>query len=203
MAAGRAGAERREKGSRFLALAAPAAREEDARGLREEERRRHHDATHHVFAWRSAAGDERWDDDGEPVGTGGRPLLGAIDAAGVTDVAVVVTRWFGGTKLGTGGLARAYGAAGALALSVMPAAAVRPGSLLRVGYAWEDTGVVASALEAAGARRVAERHGTQAELDVAVAAREADRLEAALREATAGRARVRRLPGVVRLPVRP
>ncbi|MFO7587878.1 MAG: YigZ family protein [Gemmatimonadota bacterium] len=203
MAVGRAAAELREKGSRFLALAAAAGSEAEARDLREGERRLHHDATHHVFAWRSAAGEERWDDDGEPAGTGGRPLLGAIESAGLADVAVVVTRWFGGTKLGTGGLARAYGAAGARALAGVAVAAVRPGRVLRIRHGWEDTGAVASALEAMDALRLAERYDAGVEIDVAVAEREVGSLESALREATAGRARVRRLPGAVRVPLRP
>lgn len=196
-------AELRERGSRFLAVAMPAATEREAREAREAERTLHHDATHHVFAWRSAAGNERWDDDGEPSGTGGRPVLGAIDSADLTDVVVVVTRWFGGTKLGTGGLARAYGEAAARALAAAPAARVRPGRLLRVRYAWEDTGAVAATLEGAGALRVAERYGTGAELDVAVPEREADGLVAALREATAGRVRVVALPEPIRVSCRP
>lgn len=199
----RATAELREKGSRFLAVAAPAATEEQAREVREGERREHHDATHHVLAWRSAGGEERCDDDGEPSGTGGRPVLGAIDSAGLADVVVVVTRWFGGTKLGTGGLARAYGASAARALLDVPTVCVRPGRVLRIRHAWEDTGAVAAALDGAGGRRVAERYGAGAELDVAIPEREADGLVAALRDATAGRARVVTLPGVIRVSCRP
>ncbi len=198
-----AAAELREKGSRFLAVAAPAATADEAREAREAERRLHHDATHHVFAWRSADGDERWDDDGEPSGSGGRPVLGAIDAAQLADVVVVVTRWFGGTKLGTGGLGRAYGGAAALALAAAPAARVRAGRVLRVRHGWEDAGAVAAVLDGAGALRVAERYDTGAELDVAVPRQEADGLAAALREATAGRARVVALPGGIRVPCRP
>lgn len=199
----RGSAEVRERGSRFLAVAAPAAIEEAARAVREEARRLHHDATHHVFAWRSADGSERWDDDGEPSGTGGRPVLGAIDSAGLADVAVVVTRWFGGTKLGTGGLARAYGAAAARALAAARTARVRPGRVLRIRHGWDDTGAVAAVLDAAGALRVAERHGAGAELDVAVPEAGADRLAAALREATSGRVRVEARPETVRLSSRP
>ena len=104
---GPASAEIRERGSRFLALAAPAESDAEARLFRDGERARFHDATHHVWAFRGSTGEERWDDDGEPAGTGGRPILAAIDSSRVFNVVVVVTRWFGGTKLGTGGLARA------------------------------------------------------------------------------------------------
>lgn len=106
------------KGSRFLADVAPASTAEAAlavvEGLREEFR----DATHHCFAWRLGTDPEakRASDDGEPSGTAGRPILQEIDGRGLTDVVVVVTRWYGGTKLGTGGLLRAYSAAAAEAL---------------------------------------------------------------------------------------
>jgi uncharacterized YigZ family protein len=66
-------------------------------------------ASHHCFAWRLADGGFRASDDGEPGGSAGRPILAQIDGHGLVDVAVVVVRWFGGTKLGVGGLIRAYG----------------------------------------------------------------------------------------------
>src|SRR3546814_18000784 len=66
------------------------------------------DATHNCWAWR-IGDDYRSNDDGEPAGTAGRPILAAIDGQGMDRVVVVVTRWFGGIKLGAGGLVRAYG----------------------------------------------------------------------------------------------
>lgn len=184
---GPASAELRERGSRFLALAAPAATESDARAVRDGERARFHDATHHVWGFRGSTGEERWDDDGEPAGTGGRPILAAIDSGEVSNVAVVVTRWFGGTKLGTGGLARAYGGAAAAAISALELYTVRPGCIVQIRYAWPDTGAVATTLDAFGARRVAERHQDGAELDVAIPEVESGALLVALREATGGR----------------
>jgi uncharacterized YigZ family protein len=74
-------------------------------------RRQHHAATHHCSAWRVGppeSNEERFDDDGEPSGTAGRPILSALEQAQLHEVVAVVTRWYGGTKLGTGGLARAY-----------------------------------------------------------------------------------------------
>lgn len=74
-------------------------------------RKREYDATHHCYAWRLGIGSRehsRFSDDGEPAGTAGRPILQALLAAKVTDALLVVTRYFGGIKLGTGGLARAY-----------------------------------------------------------------------------------------------
>jgi uncharacterized YigZ family protein len=109
-------------GSRFLADARPA----DGRAAAEEAiadaEARAPDATHHCTAYRvGRAGDVfRYDDDGEPSGTAGRPILRQIDARDLTNAVVVVTRHFGGTELGTGGLARAYGDAAAAALEAAP-----------------------------------------------------------------------------------
>ena len=92
--------------SRFVARAAAAESEEAAMSIigRVAEKA----ATHNCWAWRIGTR-YRFSDDGEPGGTAGRPILQAIDAQGFDQVVVVVTRWFGGIKLGTGGLARAYG----------------------------------------------------------------------------------------------
>jgi len=65
-------------------------------------------ATHHCFAWK-CGGDFRFFDDGEPSGTAGRPILAAIEGRDLNQIAIIVTRWYGGVKLGTGGLVRAYG----------------------------------------------------------------------------------------------
>lgn len=177
-----------ERGSRFLALAHPAATADEAIRVRDRERRRHHDATHHVFAVRLAGGDVRWDDDGEPAGTGGRPLLGELEARELVDAVLVVTRWFGGTKLGTGGLARAYGAAGGRALEAARTRAVVPGEIRRVRYAYTDTGSVAHVLEAAGAERGPDDFGTDVVTEIRIRRGEGPELDRRLRDATAGRA---------------
>lgn len=105
-------AEIRERGSRFLAVIEPVSGEEAARRVLDELRRREPAATHHCWAWRlGGAGAERCSDDGEPAGTAGAPMLQVLRGAGLSDVMVVVVRWFGGTKLGKGGLARAYSGA--------------------------------------------------------------------------------------------
>jgi len=101
------------KKSRFLALAAPAESTEQAQAfLREVSDPA---ATHNCWAWRIGQ-DYRFNDDGEPGGTAGRPILQAIEGQGIDRVMVVVTRWYGGIKLGAGGLVRACGgtAAGCL-----------------------------------------------------------------------------------------
>ncbi|WP_108472948.1 IMPACT family protein [Rhodanobacter thiooxydans] len=92
--------------SRFLALAAPVESTEQAMAFVREVG--DPSATHNCWAWRIGQ-DYRFNDDGEPGGTAGRPILQAIEGQGMDRVAVVVTRWYGGIKLGAGGLARAYG----------------------------------------------------------------------------------------------
>lgn len=112
--------ETREKASRFLAFAAFCERPEGAAEAVAAWKREFHDATHVAFAWRIGPPESamtRSSDAGEPSGTAGRPIASAIESADLTDVVVGVVRYFGGTKLGTGGLARAYRAAAAGALA--------------------------------------------------------------------------------------
>ncbi|HEV8237895.1 MAG TPA: YigZ family protein [Thermoanaerobaculia bacterium] len=104
-------AELREKGSRFLALLEPVADEAAGRARLQAIEAEHRDATHCCWAWRLGAPPrERSDDAGEPRGTAGPPILRSLQAAELSDALLVVVRWFGGTKLGKGGLVRAYGA---------------------------------------------------------------------------------------------
>lgn len=100
-------------GSRFMATALPVTTKVGAEQFIAGTRKEFRDATHNCFAYRIGTDgrDFRFNDDGEPGGSAGKPILFAIDKFELTDVAVVVTRYFGGTKLGVGGLARAYGGA--------------------------------------------------------------------------------------------
>lgn len=108
----------KEEGSRFLAEAVPVAERAEAEDRIQAIREREHQATHHCTAYRLGVdGDDyRYNDDGEPSGTAGQPILRQIDARDLTNTLVVVTRYFGGTELGTGGLMRAYGDAADAAL---------------------------------------------------------------------------------------
>jgi uncharacterized YigZ family protein len=111
--------------SRFIASVSPAFSVEEARAFAAGIRREFPDASHHVPAFiigHGAAVTEHCSDDGEPQGTAGRPLLAVLRGSGLGDAAAVVTRYFGGTKLGKGGLARAYGDALQAALAILPRA---------------------------------------------------------------------------------
>ena len=182
-------AETRVKGSVFLALAAPAASEEEARALLAGRGKAMWDATHHCSAWRLRSGVSRASDAGEPSGSAGAPILAAIEGAGLTDCMVVVTRWFGGTKLGVGGLARAYGEAAADALAAAPKRLGTRAARLSVRYPYEHTAAVMRVLERAGAAGV--EHGYAESGDAGtvafnVPARAAAGVADELREATAG-----------------
>lgn len=104
--------------SRFLATVAPVEDEAAADAVVADRRRTHHDASHHCTAMVLGLDGQRQrsNDDGEPAGTAGAPMLAVLRGAELTDVVAVVTRWFGGTLLGAGGLVRAYGGAVTAAL---------------------------------------------------------------------------------------
>ncbi|MEZ4918889.1 MAG: YigZ family protein [Saprospiraceae bacterium] len=108
----------KDRGSKFFGYAFPAKSEEEALELLEQVRKEHFKARHHCYAWRFGLEGTRFraNDDGEPSGTAGRPILGQIDSKGLTDVFVVVVRYFGGTLLGASGLIQAYRTAAAEAL---------------------------------------------------------------------------------------
>ena len=94
-----------------MASAWPVRSEEEVKPLLDAVRKKYHDATHHCYAWRLGTGDgeeNRVNDDGEPSGTAGRPILGQMMSRGVTNLLLVVVRYFGGTKLGVPGLIAAY-----------------------------------------------------------------------------------------------
>lgn len=97
----------KEKGSKFLAFAMPITSKEEVKEIVNQYKKEHHKAKHVCFAYRIGE-DIRANDNGEPSGTAGRPILRQIDAANLDNVLVVVVRYFGGTLLGTGGLINAY-----------------------------------------------------------------------------------------------
>ena len=108
----------KEKGSKFLAFAYPVVSEEEVRTVLDRIRKEYYDARHHCYAYRLGLTGNVWryNDDGEPSSTAGRPIYGQILSRELSDVLIVVVRYFGGTKLGVPGLIRAYKTAAADAL---------------------------------------------------------------------------------------
>lgn len=178
------------KHSRFLAQAAPATTPDAA--LAAIAAAGDPGATHNCWAYR--IGDEyRSSDDGEPSGTAGRPILAAIDGQGFDQVAVVVTRWYGGVKLGAGGLARAYGGAAAQCLRQAPRRALVELRGLSLACGFDDLGHVHAAIDAHAAEKLEETFDTSGvRLELQVPAGGMADLKTQLRNAT--RNRVRFLP---------
>jgi uncharacterized YigZ family protein len=161
--AGPAEGEIREKGSVFLARIVPAASEEEARAALAALAREHPDATHHCWAWRLGRPPrERSADAGEPAGTAGVPILRVLAGAGLTDVLAVVVRWFGGTKLGKGGLARAYAAATRAALAGLPVVVHVPTVELTLEVPYERLGAVKRLVRPPEVELAAEEYGPAA-----------------------------------------
>lgn len=167
--AGEARAEVREKGSRFLALVRPADGAEAAREAVEELRRDHPDATHVCWAWRlGPEAAERSSDAGEPAGTAGMPMLRVLRGADLSDAVAVVARWFGGTKLGKGGLARAYAAAVREALAGLPVAEKVPVEELLLDLPYERLGAVKRLIRPPEVELRSEQYGAAVRLTLAV-----------------------------------
>lgn len=114
--------EYKDRGSRFLSYAFPIQNVSDFKKRLKELKEEHTKAAHHCFAWRlgTDGNNFRSSDDGEPAGTGGKPILGQIDSKRLTNIAVVIVRYFGGTLLGVPGLIQAYKTAASLALQLTP-----------------------------------------------------------------------------------
>lgn len=115
-------AETRDRGSRFIAYAFPLEDAATFKTLLEQVKKEHPKASHHCFAYRLGleGNSFRVNDDGEPSGTAGKPILGQIDSKGLTNVLIIVVRYFGGTLLGVPGLINAYKTAASLVLQVTP-----------------------------------------------------------------------------------
>ena len=177
-----------DRGSRFLCRLAPTTSEEEARAVIEQERRAHHDARHHcsAFILGPEGRVERSNDDGEPAGTAGTPMLDVLRGSGYRDVTAVVTRWFGGTLLGAGGLVRAYGDAVRAAL-----AQAHPRELMLVQMhalvvSHADAGRVENDLRTQGVVVTGTDYGAEATVHLAIPADDLDRVAHLVAAATAG-----------------
>ncbi len=135
----------RSKKSRFIANVVPVSSEEEAEEFIESMKKKYWDARHNCYAYIIGERGEikRFSDDGEPGGTAGKPILEVLAGEGITNAAIVVTRYFGGTLLGTGGLVRAYGAAAKEGLSASAVINKIPG--MRLSITTDYTGQIGRA----------------------------------------------------------
>ncbi len=191
--AGRGQAAFEVRGSEFLGHVAPAETVADAEAFLEAVREEYADATHNVPAYRVRAAPlrEYASDAGEPTGSAGKPALNVLQGEGLENVAAVVTRYFGGTELGVGGLARAYGRAVKEAVTDAGTTERRPHERFVVTVDYDDSGSVRGLLEGADADFEA-AYEARVRFDVRAPVESAATLRDRLRSATSGRAEVDR-----------
>ncbi|GAA0586687.1 IMPACT family protein [Actinomadura livida] len=192
--------------SRFICTLARAADEAEAVEFLARHRRAHRDATHNCTAYVVGEHGEiaKSSDDGEPAGTAGIPMLEVLTRRGLTGTAAVVTRYFGGVKLGAGGLVRAYAKAVADTVDAVGVVELRPVVTVTVGVGHAQAGRFLGDLHARGAQPADVRYGQDVEADVAVPLTELAEFEAWAARVTAGRAVLRRgAPGHIEVPVTP
>lgn len=178
------------KKSRFLAIAVPVASEEEAKAAIAA--RGHADANHNCWAWRLGPA-YRFSDDGEPSGTAGKPILAAIDGRSLDKVVVIVTRWFGGVLLGSGGLVRAYGGTAAMCLRNAELVEIKPSVDGRLHLEFSDLALVKAKLAGfPDVQVLEERFGaTGADLVVRIAETEVATVSRLVSDLTSGRSVVR------------
>jgi uncharacterized YigZ family protein len=186
--AGRGRSEFTVQGSEFVGHAAPAASVDAAEAFVAEVREAFPDATHNVPAYRVRADPfrEYESDEGEPSGSAGKPVLNVLQGRELEDVAVVVTRYYGGTNLGVGGLVRSYSRAAKRAVDDAGTTWTVPHERLTATVDYDDSGTVRGILESAGVAFDAS-YEERVSFEVRVPAREADGLRDRLLSATSGR----------------
>ena len=135
-----------ERKSQFIGYIAPVSSEEEALAFLAEIRAKHRDARHNCFAYILQNGVKRASDDGEPQGTAGVPIMEVVEREGLTDVIVVVTRYFGGILLGAGGLVRAYAHAAKLAVDAAQRKVMSPAVLVEMQMDYNQYGRINNVL---------------------------------------------------------
>jgi uncharacterized YigZ family protein len=179
------------KGSRFVATVAPVTTEEEAARVVRDVEARFDDASHHCWAYRLRGDRTRIWDAGEPRGSAGRPILAQLEGHEVHDVVAVVTRWYGGTPLGVGGLMRAYGGAAGMALDRAPIEEVPATVDLVFEHDYDDTSAMAAVIAAKGVTVVNTTYEARVQLTIRVDEALAEGFVDAVRDRTAGRVRPR------------
>ena len=192
------------RGSEFLGHVAPVDTVEAAESFVEAVRGEYADATHNVPAYRVPAGErserapgsapmlrEYSSDDGEPTGSAGKPALNVLQQREIRNVAAVVTRYYGGTNLGVGGLARAYSRAVKDGVDAAGVAEERPHRRLVVETEYDDSGTVRGVIESTGVEFDAD-YGERVRFELRVPVAEVDALRERLNDATSGRVEIER-----------
>lgn len=178
-----------EKKSRFIATTRPVETEEEALAFLAEMKKKYWDATHNCSAF--VIGDrqqiQRCSDDGEPQGTAGRPMLDVLLGEDIHNMVVVVTRYFGGTLLGTGGLVRAYSKSVQIGLEASEVIEKRSGFLLKMAADYNGIGKIQYILGKKEIPTIASEYGADVVLEVLVPEEEEEGLKEEITEGTSGR----------------
>ncbi len=183
-------------GSRFIATLAPAESEEEALQLLDAVKAEFTDATHNTFAYRIGAGSallERACDDKEPAGTAGPPMLQALQGAALSDTIVVGTRYFGGTKLGIGGLTRAYRNCVRESLTLAKLIEREQEAIFRIETTYSNLGAVTRHIESFGGEIISVDYAGDVAITASVPERVVKTLTRGLDELMRGRGRLERL----------
>jgi uncharacterized YigZ family protein len=153
----------KDKGSRFISFAFPVSDPEQVKPIIDKIRKEHHDARHHCFAY--MIGQERliWrtNDDGEPSGTAGKPILGQINSNGLTNILIVVSRYFGGTLLGVSGLINAYKLSAASAIENADIIEQMLHDIYEITYSYENMNDVMKILKEEGISQSGQQFGLE------------------------------------------
>ena len=181
-----------EKKSRFIAHVEPVSTEEEATAFIAAMKKQYFDARHNCYAFVIGDNSEltRCSDDGEPSGTAGRPMLEVLTGEGITNVVCVVTRYFGGTLLGTGGLVRAYQAATKEGLNNSVIIEKRPGILIEISCDYTDVGKLQYTFANKGIRVLSSDYGADVLFKIVVDIDEKESIKKDLTEITSGKATI-------------
>ncbi len=168
----------RERSSKFLSLCYHVESADEVREIMEPLRKKFYDATHHCYAYRIGYRGEEWraNDDGEPSGTAGKPILGALLSRDITNTLVVVVRWFGGTKLGVSGLIETYRES---AIAVLDVANVEERTIdkhIRIRYPFESMNGVMKAIKATQPKILDQQFDNMCSMEIAVRLSDAEEL---------------------------
>ncbi len=181
-----------EKKSEFIGSICPVTTEEEALAFVASVKKQYADAKHNVYAYILRENNiTRFSDDGEPHGTAGMPVLDVLRKEGVTDVAVVVTRYFGGILLGTGGLVRAYSQSAKMALDAAGKAVMQKLTVFSVRVSYADLQKIEPVLNAQSLVRLNAVYESDVRLELAILEASYSPLADALTERTGGRAIIR------------
>lgn len=174
----------KELSSKFLALAYHVESADEVREIMEPLRKKFYDATHHCYAYRIGPHGEEWraNDDGEPSGTAGKPILGQLLSRDITNCLVVVVRWFGGTKLGVPGLIETYRASTAAVLDVAEIEERTVDRIIHIRYPFESMNGVMKAVKAVEPKIVEQTFDNMCAMRLAVRLSSADELLARLKK---------------------